>query len=124
MPIEQQPPRVPADDSVVVFRTRRSNVRGRLVRLGKTLDDIVTPHAMPDAPSRFLSEAIAVAALCGSALPDGGNLNLQVRASDPVSILVADYAAPGTEVFAMVRGKPVPMVVAPTPFVPTRYYRG
>ncbi len=35
-----------------------------------------------------------------------------------------DYAAPGTEVFAMVRGKPVPMVVAPTPFVPTRYYRG
>jgi len=36
----------------------------------------------------------------------------------------SDYAAPGTEVFAMVRGKPVPMVVAPTPFVPTRYYRG
>ena len=35
-----------------------------------------------------------------------------------------DYAVPGTEVFAMVRGKPVPMVVAPTPFVPTRYYRG
>ena len=35
-----------------------------------------------------------------------------------------DYAKPGTEVFAMVRGKPVPMVVAPTPFVPTRYYRG
>jgi len=35
-----------------------------------------------------------------------------------------DYAAPGTEVFAMVRSKPVPMVVAPTPFVPTRYYRG
>lgn len=95
MPIEQRPPRVPADDSVVVFRTRRSNVRGRLVRLGKALDDIVTPHAMPDAPSKFLSEAIAVAALCGSALPDGGNLNLQVRASGAVSILVADYAAPG-----------------------------
>ena len=95
MPIEPQPPRVPADDSVVVFRTRRSNVRGRLVRLGKTLDDIVTPHAMPDAPSRYLSEAIALAALCGSALPDGGNLNLQVRTGGAVSILVADYAAPG-----------------------------
>ena len=35
-----------------------------------------------------------------------------------------DYAAQGTEVFAMVRGKPVPMVVAPTPFVPPRYFRG
>ena len=35
-----------------------------------------------------------------------------------------DYAEAGTEVFAIVRGKPVPMVVSPTPFVPTRYYRG
>ena len=35
-----------------------------------------------------------------------------------------DYAALGTELFAIVRVKPVPMVVAPTPFVPTRYYRG
>jgi len=95
MPIEQQPLPLPADDCVVVFRTRRSNMRGRVVRLGKALDEIVTPHAMPDAASRYLSEALALAALCGSALPDGGNLNLQVRASGPVSILVADYAAPG-----------------------------
>lgn len=35
-----------------------------------------------------------------------------------------DYAAIGTEIFAMVRGKPVPMKVVATPFVPTRYYRG
>lgn len=35
-----------------------------------------------------------------------------------------DYAEPGTELFAMVRGKPVPMKVVTTPFVPTRYHRG
>ena len=35
-----------------------------------------------------------------------------------------DYAALGTEVFALVRGKPVPMRVSAMPFVPTRYYRG
>ncbi|CAN5405611.1 glycine cleavage system aminomethyltransferase GcvT [soil metagenome] len=35
-----------------------------------------------------------------------------------------DYALVGTELFAMVRGKPVPMKVSATPFVPTRYYRG
>ena len=33
------------------------------------------------------------------------------------------YATLGTELFAMVRGKPVPMEVAATPFVPTRYHR-
>jgi len=35
-----------------------------------------------------------------------------------------DYALVGTELFAMVRGKPVPMKVSATPFVPTRYHRG
>ena len=35
-----------------------------------------------------------------------------------------DYTRPGTELFAMVRGKPVPMVVTATPFVPAHYYRG
>ena len=35
-----------------------------------------------------------------------------------------DYATVGTEVFAMVRGTPVPMEVAATPCVPTRYHRG
>ena len=35
-----------------------------------------------------------------------------------------DFSANVAEVFAMVRGKQVPMVVAPMPFVATRYYRG
>jgi aminomethyltransferase len=34
------------------------------------------------------------------------------------------YAAVGTRVQALVRGKPVPMEVVPLPFVPNRYYRG
>ncbi|MCW2271703.1 Aminomethyltransferase [compost metagenome] len=36
----------------------------------------------------------------------------------------SEYAALETEVFAQVRGKLVPMVVARTPFVAQRYYRG
>ena len=34
------------------------------------------------------------------------------------------FAAIGTRVHAMVRGKPVPMAVSAMPFVPNRYYRG
>ena len=34
------------------------------------------------------------------------------------------FAAPGTPVHAIVRGKPVPMEVRAMPFVPNRYYRG
>jgi aminomethyltransferase len=36
----------------------------------------------------------------------------------------AEYAASGTRLNAMVRGKAVPMQVSPLPFVPNRYYRG
>lgn len=36
----------------------------------------------------------------------------------------SDYAALGTEVFAMVRGKPVPMLVTAMPFNPANYFRG
>ena len=36
----------------------------------------------------------------------------------------AEYAAVGTRLNAMVRGKAVPMAVSPLPFVPNRYHRG
>ena len=36
----------------------------------------------------------------------------------------AEFASIGTQVHAIVRGKPVPMRVSAMPFVPTRYYRG
>jgi aminomethyltransferase len=36
----------------------------------------------------------------------------------------AGFAAPGTRVNAIVRGKPVPMEICAMPFVPQRYYRG
>ncbi|CDF83676.1 Aminomethyltransferase, mitochondrial [Pseudomonas knackmussii B13] len=38
--------------------------------------------------------------------------------------LPSEFSAIGTEVWALVRGKRVPMQVARTPFVPQRYYRG
>ena len=38
--------------------------------------------------------------------------------------VAAALASPGTRINAIVRGKPVPMEVAPMPFVPNRYHRG
>ena len=97
MPVDPRPaaPVIAADDTVVVFRTEISNTRGRLVRLGRTLDAIIAPHEMPNTASQALSEALTLAALCGSALPAEGSLNLQTRSNGAVSILVADYAGDG-----------------------------
>ncbi|WP_417883226.1 glycine cleavage system aminomethyltransferase GcvT [Vibrio rumoiensis] len=47
-------------------------------------------------------------------------------AGKPVSMayVATEFAAIGTEIFADVRGKKLPMVVEKMPFVPQRYYRG
>ena len=51
---------------------------------------------------------------------------LAPTADQPVALayVQAEYAASGTRLNAMVRGKAVPMQVSPLPFVPNRYVRG
>jgi len=51
---------------------------------------------------------------------------LAPTADQPVALayVQAEYAASGTGLKAMVRGKAVPMQVSPLPFVPNRYFRG
>jgi aminomethyltransferase len=51
---------------------------------------------------------------------------LAPTADQPVALayVQAEYAASGTRLNAMVRGKAVPMQVSPLPFVPNRYHRG
>lgn len=51
---------------------------------------------------------------------------LAPTADKPVALayVQAEYAAMGTRLNAMVRGKAVPMEVSALPFVPNRYYRG
>lgn len=83
------------DDIVIVFRTEKSDIRGRLVRLAATSDTVLSRHNMPDPVSHALGQSLALAAMLGSVLPADGKIILQTRTSGPVSFLVADYDAPG-----------------------------
>ncbi|WP_310733339.1 glycine cleavage T C-terminal barrel domain-containing protein, partial [Ideonella azotifigens] len=53
-----------------------------------------------------------------------GTLGPTVNTPVALAYLPTAQAAVGTEVFAEVRGKRLPMTVAATPFTPNRYYRG
>ncbi|MGB4866726.1 MAG: Hsp33 family molecular chaperone HslO [Hyphomicrobium sp.] len=86
---------LPADDCVIVFRTERSGVYGRLVRLGAVAQNILKPHALPAVAATPLGEAVALAALLGSALPERGNIAVQTKTNGIVSMLYADCEAPG-----------------------------
>jgi molecular chaperone Hsp33 len=83
------------DDLVQPFQIEDLGIRGRVVRLGPLVDRVLTAHAYPEPVSRLLGEALALTALIGSALKFDGRFILQTQGNGPVSMLVADYQAPG-----------------------------
>lgn len=83
------------DDLVMPFEAEGLDARGRIVRLGPVVDDILTRHAYPAPVSRLLGEAIALTALLGASLKFDGRFILQTQSDGPISMMVADFAAPG-----------------------------
>ena len=84
-----------ADDLVLPFEIKPLGVRGRLVRLGPAVDDILHRHAYPASVSALLAEAVALAAILGAMLKFDGKFILQTKTDGPVDMIVADYVAPG-----------------------------
>lgn len=85
-----------ADDTILPFQIDALDVRGRVVRLGATIDAILARHAYPAPVSRLLGEAVALTALLGASLKFDGQFQLQTRSDGPVDMLVVDYATPGS----------------------------
>jgi molecular chaperone Hsp33 len=84
-----------ADDMILPFEVAALDLRGRVVRLGPALDDILTGHAYPPAISKLLGEAIVLTVLLGSSLKFDGRFILQTKTDGPVRMLVVDYRSPG-----------------------------
>ena len=88
-------PDVIADDLVQPFQIDSSGLRGRLVRLGPVLDEILTRHAYPEPVALMLGEAIVLAAALAGALKYDGVFTLQTRGDGPIRLLVADVTSAG-----------------------------
>jgi len=82
-------------DEALGFAIPDRNVRGRLVRLGTALDDVLSAHAYPPVIEKLVAEALVLASLLGALLKDdAGQLTLQAQTEQGVvSLLVADYKA-------------------------------
>lgn len=81
-------------DFVLPFEVKPLGIRGRVVRLGPVIDDILARHDYPPAVSALLAQGVALTALLGSALKFDGKFILQTKTDGPVSMVVADYVAP------------------------------
>jgi molecular chaperone Hsp33 len=82
-----------AMDAAIGFALPERHARGRLVRLGPVLDNILSAHDYPASIARILSEALVLTALLGATLKGaGGQLTLQAQTeAGIVDLLVADY---------------------------------
>ncbi|MGX7893995.1 Hsp33 family molecular chaperone HslO [Tsuneonella sp. HG222] len=80
-------------DRVLQFTLPDRHARGRTVRLGPVLEDILAAHDYPPVLRHLLGEALVLTALMGSLLKDDGSqLTVQAQAEEGiVSLLVCDY---------------------------------
>lgn len=83
------------DDAVLPFQVGDSAVRGRVVRLAGTIDEILSAHDYPEAVSELLGEAVCLVAMMGAALKFDGKLIFQAQGDGPVPMAVADYLTGG-----------------------------
>ena len=83
----------PDFDRAIGFTIPGQNARGRMVRLGPVLDEILAAHAYPPVIESLLAEALTVTALVGATLKDAnGQLTLQTQSeTGVVRLLVCDY---------------------------------
>ena len=83
------------DNTVMPFEIKPLGVRGRIVRLGGVVDDILHKHDYPAPVSALLAEAVALTAMLGASLKFDGKFILQTNSDGPVDLLVADFSSPG-----------------------------
>ena len=81
---------VPNVDLLRPFQLERSHLRGRLVRLGDTVDYVLKAHDYPAAVSDLLGQLLVLAGALAGGLKFDGRFSLQIRADGPVRLLVAD----------------------------------
>ena len=82
------------DDIVLPFAVELLSTRGRLVRLGAAIDQLLKRHDYPEPVSKLVAEAATLAALLGSTLKREGRFQLQTKSDGPVTMLLVDFDAP------------------------------
>ena len=84
------------DDNIIQpFRLEKSNIRGRMVRVGSVLSEINNKHDYPPPVSALLSEVITLCLALSAMLKYEGIFSLQIKGDGPVRLLMADITSRG-----------------------------
>lgn len=83
-------------DGCLPFEIEGADVRGQAVRLHRSINQVLKQHDYPAPVSIFVGEILSLAVMLGVSLKFNGRLSLQTRSDGPISMVVADFFAPGT----------------------------
>ena len=82
------------DDRILPFAVEALDARGRIARLGPSVNRILEQHAYPDPVARAVGEAVVLTALLGSALKMDGRFQLQTKTAGAIDMIVVDFDTP------------------------------
>ena len=83
------------NDRCISFNLDNNKIRGRIVRLDKTLTDIFSRMEYPDNVAAAVAETSALGAMLASLMKFAGVFTLQIQSEGPISVLVADINSNG-----------------------------
>ena len=83
------------DNTVQTFQLESNALRGRSVRLGGVLSDILEAHQYPLPVAHLVAETITMTVLLSSMLKYDGIFTLQASGDGPIGMLVSDVKSNG-----------------------------
>lgn len=84
-----------SDNIILPFQLQESGLRGRSIRLGSVLDEILSKHNYPLAVAHLVADTVTLAVALSSMLKYDGIFTLQASGKGAIKTLVADIQNDG-----------------------------
>jgi len=92
------------EDSCLPFQIEGQDIKGRIIRLGRSVDEILTKHNYPDHVARLMGQTLAFTALIGSLMKYDGILTTLMKGDGPFRVLVSDFHKTDESKIGNIRG--------------------
>ena len=84
-----------SDDLIQPFMIELSGLRGRLIRMGPVVEDVISRHDLPEAIQGLMAEFVVLAVALSAALKFDGIFTLQAKGNGPIGLMAADVTSDG-----------------------------
>ena len=92
------------EDTCLPFQIEGQDIKGRIVRLGHSVNEILSSHNYPNHISKLMGEVLAFTALIGSLMKYDGILTTQMKGDGPFRVLISDFHKENKKLNGNIRG--------------------